>query len=97
MRRVSFSVFSNLIDVVVNDVSENEYKHSDKECVYHFLNSSTIWLTIVAPKRTTTMKRTIVLTMVPKDSIILSIDPPDRRVDRDRGNAPRVFPSNRQI
>lgn len=32
---ILFSVFSDLIDVVIDDVSENEYKHGDEERVDH--------------------------------------------------------------
>ena len=35
MRRVSFSIFSNLIDVVVDDVSKDTDEHEDKKQINH--------------------------------------------------------------
>jgi|LakMenE18May11ns_1017448.scaffolds.fasta_scaffold9620804_2 hypothetical protein len=32
---LSFSVFGDLVDVVIYDVTENKYEQEDKECVDH--------------------------------------------------------------
>lgn len=40
MRSVSFSVFSNLVDVVEDHISENEYEQQDEEGINHTRDKS---------------------------------------------------------